>query len=325
MGKDKKSMKNYRCLILFPIDEEDKKRLEEKFPNLEITYSQPDEVSIREIGNADIVIGNPKVAQLKYAAKLQWLQLRSAGADEYASCPYLGEKVLLTNGRGAYGSRLAEYMLGGILALQKHFPAYWEHQKRREWKKEGLVRQIAGSVVLVLGVGDIGGTFAKYCKAMGAYVIGLRRQEGRPCDTVDEIYGIGSLDKLLPRADIVAMCLPNTPQTAGVIGERQLAFMKEGAILVNVGRGIAVDTPSLCAALERGKLYGAVLDVTEEEPLPADHPLWQYDNVILTPHIAGTFDQKEGFHNFYMIAEENISRFFEGKTLRNLVDRELLY
>lgn len=317
--------KNLNCLLLFPVKQEEKDQLIKEYPDISFTFDTRETVTTEQVHKADVIMGNPRLEQLAGANRLRWLQLRSAGADEYAACQHLGREVALTNGRGAYGSRLAEYMLAGILSLQKHFPTYWEHQKNHLWKKEGLVRQIAGSTVLVMGVGDIGGTFASYCRAMGAYTIGVRRNASLPCDATNETHAMADLPQLLGRADIVALCLPNTPQTARVLTREMLGHMKDDAILVNVGRGVAIDTEALCDVMEQGKLYGAVLDVTEEEPLPANHRLWSLPNVILTPHIAGTFDQKEGYSGFFQLAKRNLENYLADKPLENVVDRERLY
>ena len=162
-------------------------------------------------------------------------------------------------------------------------------------------------------------------KALGAYVIGVRRSDTRRPDYVDELYLSDALDDLLPRADVVAMALPNTPATNKMIDARRLALMKQGAYLINVGRGNAVDSDALCDAVESGRLGGAALDVTDPEPLPAGHRMWGVENILITPHISGFFHMRETYDNMVELMIENVRRYAAGEELINRVDRETGY
>ena len=172
----------------------------------------------------------------------------------------------------------------------------------------------------VLGLGDIGGEFAKRAKALGARVIGVRRTGTDKPDFVDELIHTDKLDEYLPQADCVAITLPGTTATKGMFDAERMAKMKDGAILLNVGRGMIVDTDALCAALENGKLAGAGVDVTDPEPLPADHPLWKMENAVITPHISGGYHLQETHDRIVRIMAENLKRFLAGEPLRNVVD-----
>ena len=184
----------------------------------------------------------------------------------------------------------------------------------------GQVKSVEGSVILILGLGNIGGDFARKVKVLGAYTIGVRRNIGDCPDYVDEMHPLSSLDDLLPRADVVAIALPLTPETKGMINEARLMKMKKDALLINVGRGPIVDTDALMKVMNAGHLDGAALDVTDPEPLPPDHPLWQQDRVIITPHVAGSFYLPETKNRVISVFLENLRRFQAGEQLKNLVE-----
>ena len=157
-------------------------------------------------------------------------------------------------------------------------------------------------------------------KALGAKVIGVRRTGTDKPDFVDELIHTDKLDEYLPQADCVAITLPGTTATKGMFDAERMAKMKDGAILLNVGRGMIVDTDALCAALKSGKLAGAGVDVTDPEPLPADHPLWKMENAVITPHISGGYHLQETHDRIVRIMAENLKRFLAGEPLRNVVD-----
>ena len=169
-------------------------------------------------------------------------------------------------------------------------------------------------------MGDIGGEFAKRVKALGAYVIGVRRTDTRCPDYADEVHLTADLDVLLPRADVVAIAMPGTRETAHLMDRRRIGLMKEGAVLLNVGRGAIVDTEALCDALESGHLLGAGLDVTDPEPLPQGHRLWEIPSAVVTPHISGFFHLQETLERIIRISAENLKAYRCSEPLRNLVD-----
>ena len=251
---------------------------------------------------------------------LEWLQTNSAGVEAYIRPGVLAGDTLLTNATGAYGLAIAEHMLGMLLELFKKLELYRDAQKSGAWQSQGAVKAVYGSTVLVLGMGDIGGEFAARCKALGAKVIGVRRSP-RPCpEYADEVHLLEDLDSLLPQADVVAVTLPGTDATRGLMSRERLAKMKEGAVLLNVGRGFIVDTEALCDALERGHLSGAGVDVTDPEPLPPTHRLWNIPTAVVTPHISGFYHLRETHERIVGIFLENLRHFQAGEPLRNLVD-----
>ncbi|HHV60652.1 MAG TPA: D-2-hydroxyacid dehydrogenase [Clostridiaceae bacterium] len=316
---------NKNILVLLPVDEKHRKILEEKAPSANFTYFKKDQLDTVQIQNADIIIGNPPVHMLRDVKNLEWLQLQSAGAGEYTARGVLPDNVVLTNASGAYGLAISEYMLGVLLELYKKLHLYRDNQAESKWLHRGPVKSIYGSTVLILGAGDIGGEFARRVKALGAYTIGIRRKDTNKPEYLDELYLMDKLEELLPRADIVTMSLPGTDQTYKIINRDTLKLMKRDAVLINVGRGNAIDTDALCDALESGHLLGAALDVTDPEPLPEDHRLWKIKNAVITPHVSGGFSLQETYERIVRICADNLEAFMNGRSLKNVVDRTAGY
>ena len=269
---------------------------------------------------ADAVLGNIDPALIQAAPQLQWVQTSSAGVEAYTKPGVLSEGAVLTNATGAYGLAISEHMLGMLLEIFKKLELYRDAQREEDWRSQGNVRSVYGSTVLVLGMGDIGGDFARLCKAMGAYVIGVRRTDTRVPDFAHEVHLTGELDELLPRANVVAVTLPGTPATQGLISRERIARMKPGAVVLNVGRGSVLDTEALCDALESGQLGGAGLDVTDPEPLPRGHRLWQIPTAVVTPHVSGGYHLLETHERIVGIFAENLRHFLAGEPMRNVID-----
>ncbi len=315
-----------KITVLMPFEAAGRARMQEAAPEAEIRfYDRAEDCPEEEYRDTEVVIGNPPVNLIGSMKKLRWVQLRMAGTEPYAKAGVLPEDVILTNATGAFGHAISEHMTAATLMLVKKLHLYRDNQRSGEWLDRGTVRSISSLTVLVLGLGDIGGQYAKRMKALGAYVIGVRRSDTRRPDYADELYLSDRLDELLPRADVVAMALPNTPATVRIIDARRLSLMKEGAYLINVGRGTAVDTEALCDAAESGHLGGAALDVTDPEPLPAGHRMWKIENILVTPHISGYFHMRETYDNMVELMIENVRRYAAGEELKNRVDRETGY
>lgn len=314
------------CAIT-PFTESQKDRLKAAAPDAQFTFLPMQSLQKEQVQHADIIIGNVPTDWLKDCSNLKWVQLISAGADQYAQPGVLPEGVLLTNASGSYGLSISEYMVGMLLQIYRKLHLYRDNQiGERKWQDAGAVKSIYGSTVLVLGMGDIGGEFAKRVKFMGAYVIGMKRHltDELP-DYVDELWTMEHLDTLLPRADVVAMSLPQTAETIGLMNEARIQLMKEQSVLLNVGRGSAVDTDALCKALESGHILGAGLDVTDPEPLPADHKLWTLPGAVITPHVSGGYYLPETVERIATICIENLKAFTHGDSVKNVVDLKLGY
>ena len=326
-------MNEKRALVTIPTGERHRNLLQQAAPGWEFRFRGTDTlvcapqealpgqpVTQEDVDWAQVILGNVPAAMLHGSPALEWLQTNSAGVEPYIQPGVLAGDTLLTNATGAYGLAIAEHMLGMLLELFKKLELYRDAQKSGAWQSQGAVKAVYGSTVLVLGMGDIGGEFAARCKALGAKVIGVRRSP-RPCpEYADEVHLLEDLDSLLPQADVVAVTLPGTDATRGLMSRERLAKMKEGAVLLNVGRGCIVDTEALCDALERGHLSGAGVDVTDPEPLPPTHRLWNIPTAVVTPHISGFYHLRETHERIVGIFLENLRRFQAGEPLRNLVD-----
>lgn len=305
-------------LVLMDLTDTQKIYLEGKAPDCDFTYnSMPTD---EELSHAEVIIGNPPIDKMKAATSLKWVQLTSAGAQPYCRPGILRSDTQLTNSTGAYGLALAEYMLAVLFAMQKKIYQYHDNQKSCQWHDEGTVSSITDSTILILGLGDLGGTFAKKVKALGAKVIGVKRRPTTKPDYVDELITMDKLITYLPKADVVANCLPGTDATYHLIDKNTFAKMKKGSYFINVGRGTSVVTDDLCTYVQNNHLAGAAIDVTDPEPLPPNHPMWQIKNIHITPHTAGQYHLPITLGNVLHIAGTNLELFVHGKKLHNIVD-----
>ena len=303
-------------LITAPCSDEIKLRLEE-FKNSCI-FSFGDRKN--DIGSAEVVIGEPRTERIREAKNLKFIQMTWAGADIYTRGGF-PQGIKIANASGAFGPVIAEYVIGAILCIYRRFPEYIENQKVCIWRDAGAERTIEGKTALILGTGDIGSNIAKRLSAFGTKNIGVRRT-GAPAQYFEEIHTLSNLDSLLPQADLIIGCLPNTKETGHILDGKKFALMKSDALLINVGRGSLIDTPALTRALEERRIAGAVLDVLEKEPLAADSPLWSMPNVLITPHISG-----RGFghdpateRKIWDICLENLRRYLSGEEIINEID-----
>ena len=276
---------------------------------------------------AEVIVGFPPVPRLHAATKLKWLQIPWSGADGYADHPQFPQHVLLTNATGAFGRPIAEYAFAAAFALMRRFHQYRDRQREHNWLWQGDEMSPTGKHVLILGAGDIGSNAAELFKKFDCTVTGVRRVARQCPENFDRVVTLEEADALLPEADIVIGCMPDTPLTRKWLNRERLEKLKDTAILVNVGRGSLLDHDALAELLQAGKLYGAAMDVTDPEPLPADHPLWSCENAIITPHVSGnTFKGLRGKEEFfYNLCRENLQRYLDGKELLNKVDPKTGY
>lgn len=273
------------------------------------------------MGRSTVIIGCPRPALMADAVSLRWLQTWSAGVDPYLNPGVIPTKPIVTCSVGAYGQAVSEHLLTLCLSLMRFIPQYRDAQRAGRWSDCGPNKTLRGANVLICGAGDIGSSFARLCKAMGARTVGLRRDPSKAAEGFDEIHALADLDVWLPWADVTALILPQAPETVNLMDERRIALMKPDAILLNAGRGTAVDCAALARQMEAGHLFGAGLDVTNPEPLPPDHPLWLIPNVLLTPHAAGIYFHMEATLRIVKdIALDNLRRYTAGEPLRNQVN-----
>ena len=313
-------------LVTIPLDEAGQKRLAAAAPGHTLHFVEKAAVTPADLERVQAVLGNlADPAQLRWCKQLRWLQLDSAGTDGYCAPGLLPGDAVLTNATGAFGACIAEWLLAALLLLWRRLPEYAENQRACRWKRLGPVRTLAGSTVLVIGFGDLGRSFAERAHLLGARVLAVRRRPGEKPDWLEGLGGTERLEEWLPQADAVALCLPENASTRHMLNAERIALLKKDAVVLNAGRGSAVDTDALCRALYGRHIAGAALDVTDPEPLPPEHPLWHAPNTILTPHVSGLLTQPGNYEKALAICEENLCRFLAGQPLLNRVDKATGY
>lgn len=314
-------MKRKNVLVVLPMTDRQKSDLCQAGKDCKFTFCEAESVSQEQIKDQQIIIGNLNPALIKAAGQLEWLQLNSAGYEQYLTPGILRPETIMTNASGAYGPAVAEHLLAMVCAVAKKLPLYRDSQNKSEWSDHGQIRPLHGQTVLVVGVGDIGRYFAKTMKSLGNKVIGIRRNVGEKPDFVDEIYKLEELEHILPQADIVALMIPVTELTRKMMGKAQFDLMKQTALFFNVGRGELVDTQALYDALAENKIWGAGIDVTDPEPLPGQHPLWGLANILITPHSSGGYHLEETLERINAIANRNFKHYIADEAMENLIAR----
>lgn len=286
------------------------------------------------IADAEVVIGLPDATVggiaglVRMAPALRWVQGMPAGAGEAVGKAGLTDdelrRVAFTSGAGVYSTALAEWAMFGILAFVKDLPFLLANREQRAWGHRPS-RELRGGLLAIIGLGDIGRETAALAAAFGMRVVGARRHPDRhPVPAgVQRVIAPEDLAQVLPDADAVVLALPSTPATDGMLSRELIDALRPDAVVVNVGRGNAIDEPALIAALREGRLAGAALDVASVEPLPPDHPLWSLPNVLLSTHTAAASPAQD--RRRIELAADNLRRYLAGEPLRNLVDPARFY
>lgn len=293
----------------------------------EVRFFRTNREAYGQVEDCEILYGHCQGKLLASAPQLRWFAACYAGVDRMCDEKlYRNPDCILTNASGAYGVTIAEHLIMVLLMLLRRMPEYAELNRAHCWKLLGSIRSLYGSRITVLGTGDIGTCFARRVKAMEpAKVIGVRRTLA-PCDPAfDEVHTVEELDSLLPETDILVMCLPGTADTVKLLNRERLALLPSTALVANIGRGSAVDQEALLDALRSGRLAGATLDVVDPEPLPADHPLWDAPNLLLTPHISGNTTLGYTCDRNVAMFCDNLTRYANGQPMAHVVDRKKGY
>ena len=276
--------------------------------------------------DADIIYGfAPSI--VKTSKKLKWLCVPWAGVDSIMSPGYFAnEDCLLTNAAGAYGVSIAEHMIAVSLVMMRRLDEFLSESREGKWLLPRAQKSLKDCRITVLGTGDIGTSFAKRARAFEpASITGVCRS-GKSRETVyDKVLAVSTLDTILPETDLLAMSLPATPETCGILSRARISLLPEGAYIVNVGRGSAIDETALAENLESGHLAGAALDVFQTEPLPQESKLWKTKNLLITPHVAGNMTLAYTKDKNVEMFVEDLHNFTAGRQLRYLVDRKLGY
>jgi len=272
-------------------------------PKTHIKIREDNNYTEKEIETADIILGSPQLKDLNKAKALKWLQLQSAGCFNYADKNLYKNPVILSNASGSYGLIISEHVMGFILTFNHHFQTYQNQQRAHVWKSYFNNKDLANSTALIIGFGDLGQQIAKKTKSFGMKNLVIKRTISEKPNYVDEMSTIASLKDFIPSADYIVLATPLTPETIGFFDKTCISLMKKDSYFINIARGALVDEKALIEALQNNNISGAGLDVTINEPLEQNSPLWDLDNVILTPHASGL--SHEDTHLVFKIFIEN--------------------
>lgn len=299
-------------------------RLAVAVPQARIVVAEGVQQAQHEIVDADGVFGTLTPDLLARAEKLRWLQAPQAAPPAGFYFPELiAHPLVATNFREIFNDHIGAHIMAFVYAFARGFHRFIPQQMQRVWDKspaeDGDVVHLPEATILIVGLGGIGAEAARLAAASGLHVIGTDARRASPPPGVAEMHPPETLDTLLPRADFVVLTVPHTPATEGFFDRKKFARMKSTAFFINIGRGMTTKLDDLVAALRAREIAGAGLDVFEQEPLPADHPLWTMPGVLLTPHMAG--HGKYLNERRYQILEDNCRAMATGGTPRNVVDK----
>ena len=306
-------------------------RLRKEFPQFEVVRLGKGDEMGSEITDAEIVMTvSLRPEEFQAAKKLRWIHSSAAAIHQLLFPELVNSDVLLTNGRDVHGPAVAEQTIGMIFALAKRIPQAVRFQQRRFWGQQIIWNEFSGPQELsgltlgLIGLGAIGRNVAQHAACFGLKVVVAREHADLPKpEFVSQIFPSSRLNEMLAISDYVVVAAPVTPATRQMIGREQLAAMKRTAYLINVSRGALVDEAALIEALQENRIAGAALDVFQKEPLPADSPLWDMENVLITPHTAGMNAKMwELQHDLF---SGNIRRYLAGQPLLALVDKNAGY
>ncbi len=292
--------------------------------------------------DAQVLYGSRRLPEPASAPNLRWVQLHSAGVDRLLDHPlYQNTDVIFTTTSGIHAVSMAEYTLAQILAFSHHLPRMFQDKQDANWPEDRwaryLPREVRGATLGIVGYGSIGREIARLAKCFGMNVLAIKRNVRQLADGAyalpgtgdpqaeipDRIYPVQALRSFVAECDYVVLTVPLTGETHHLVNADVLKAMKPNGVLINISRGAVVDEAALVEALEQGRLLGAVLDVFEEEPLPADSPLWSLPNVIISPHVSGIGPRYDELATD--VFAENLRRFVSGEPLLNVVDRSQGY
>ena len=305
-------------------------RLRRDFSQLEVVHLPNYDRVTEEIADADIAIAwSLRGEQIKAARRLRWIHSTAAAVHHLMTPELLASDIVVTNARDVHGPVVAEHAIALAFALAKRLPQSVRYQQQKHWAQHDLwdeqprPRELNGATVTIVGLGAIGAPLARLAKPLGMRVVGVREHPERGSAVADAVYGFEKLDEALSAGDFIVLAVPVTPKTRHLMNAERLARLKPDAYLINVGRGVLVDEAALLDALRAKSFGGAALDVTTEEPLPPESPLWEMENVLITPHVAGLTEKMWERH--YQHYTENLRRFLEGQPLLWVVNKEKGY
>lgn len=284
---------------------------------------------MQEIGDADAYIGDITSAEVRAGKKLQWVGVMSAGVETVlfpkdGSSDLRDSKITLTNNKIVQGPEIADHALAMLLMLSRNLYTLYRNDQQQIWNPASFHGiELNGKTAVVVGVGGIGTQIAVRANAFGMTVIGVDPEDKPFVPFIQRVVKPDQFDEVLPQADVVFLSVPHTPKSHKMMGRREFELMKKNSYFIAVSRGGIYDMNGLVKALDEKRLAGAGVDVTDPEPLPKGHPLWNFHNVVITPHIAGRSDRDA--YRMVGTIKENLLRFVEGKPLINVVDKQKGY
>jgi phosphoglycerate dehydrogenase-like enzyme len=305
-------------------------RLRSEFPQVDVVHL-PDYKRLEgEIVDAEILIAwSIRPEQVETAKALRWIHSPAAAVHQLMFPELIESNIVLTNAREVHGPVVAEHVIALIFALAKKIPGSVELQQKHTWGQQILwdqvprVREVAGATLGLVGLGSIGRPVLQKAKALGMRVIAVREHPEKGSEGADAVFGPGQIDEIFQQSDYVVLAAPVTDATKAIANPARLNLMKSTACLINVGRGPLIDETALADALRENKIGGAALDVFPKEPLPADSPLWDLPNLLITPHTAALTDRLWERH--YALFSENLRRYRGGQPLLAVVDKRKGY
>jgi phosphoglycerate dehydrogenase-like enzyme len=307
-------------------------RIHRDFPKVEVDQRNSYKGVEEHIRDAEIFFGwSLRGEQVRAAKKLRWIHSTAAAVHQLMSPELCASDIIVTNARSVHGAVVAEHAIALMFALAKCLPAAVRYQQQRVWAQEQISYQhphpseLAGSTLGLVGYGAIGSEVARSAAALGMRVLVVRQHPQRESGMGHEIetFDPDRLDEVISQSDFLVLAAPHTDTTRRLINAERLARMKPTAYVVNVARGALIDEAALTDALRNHRIGGAALDVFDHEPLPADSPLWELDNLLITPHTAATSDKMWERH--YALIKENLRRYLAGEPLLGLVDKRVGY
>ncbi|WP_046213102.1 D-2-hydroxyacid dehydrogenase [Paenibacillus wulumuqiensis] len=315
-----------KIVVLQHLSESQQQKIQQAASSYEIVTVPVREADHSVLADAEVILGWSRKLQdfiLSDQCPVKWIQTWSAGVDKMPMKQLEQKHVLLTSANGVHTIPISEQIFAYMLAFSRNLHRAVRNQEKHSWDESGNFTELHGKTIVIVGVGNIGAGTAQLAKAFGMRTIGVRRS-GKEQEGIDRMYKMDELDEALGEGDYIVNILPLTGETEKLFNKGRFAVMKDNSIFINVGRGPTVDTDALVDALQSSRIAGAGLDVFDPEPLPEDHPLWDMEQVIITPHIAGSNEHYTD--RVIDIFVENLKAYQGGQTLPvNLVDYSRQY
>ena len=300
-----------KIYIRYKLSDQEKEKLQDTFKEVEFVYKDDKE--------CEVIIGYLPPDTLLNYPNLKWFQSLSVGVDQYIKKGVLSENTILTNAVGVHTKEVAEHILATMLTLIKNLHLYRDNQQNKTWKDEGKVKSVDDLKVTIVGFGDIGNALAKKLKALGMYVTGVKRSKIEKPEYIDELYTSENLKTAISGADVVVTILPGNLSNIYLFDLDTFKCMKNDVIFINAGRGNLYKEEILIEAIEKGYVSKVGLDVFEKEPLDPDSKLWQYKNVLITPHVAGNYHLQDAHDKLLELIYENLRRYLNNEELLYIV------